>query len=118
MGEIGRSWLLSAKIARKAGHWQTAYSAMLHAQESQAPLSFVQTAKLIKANSEPLRALKELDNSMRAHGFGDQADVIDLTEDTDETKLMKAKVTDSVLSAPFTFLIVDQGTSYSSPLDG
>lgn len=73
---------------------------MLHAQESHTPLSFVQTAKLIKANGEPLRALQELDNSMRAKGYGDdaQADVIDLTEDSDETKIIKAKVSSFVMA--------------------
>ncbi|KAI0068558.1 hypothetical protein BV25DRAFT_1792048 [Artomyces pyxidatus] len=91
-GEIGRSWLASAKIARKAGHWQTAYSAMLQAQQSRTAFSFVQSAKLIKATGEPLRALQELENSIHVTKLQeDNSDVIDLTGEDDETKEMKAK---------------------------
>ncbi|KAJ7228144.1 hypothetical protein GGX14DRAFT_547392 [Mycena pura] len=90
--EIGRSWLASAKIARKAGQWQTAYSAMLQAQQSNARFSFMESAKLVKATGEPLRALQELENSMRLFGLiEDRPDVLDLTEDDNETKRMKAK---------------------------
>ena len=90
-GEVGRSWLASAKIARKAGQWQTAYSAVLQAQQSKARFSFMESAKLVKATGEPLRALQELENSMRLLGLI-ETDVIDLTDDDDETKKMKAKV--------------------------
>ncbi|KAJ6515319.1 hypothetical protein C8R45DRAFT_1139488, partial [Mycena sanguinolenta] len=90
--EIGRSWLASAKIARKAGQWQTAYSAMLQAQQSSTRFSFMESAKLVKTTGEPLRALQELENSMRAHGLlEDRKDIVDLTEDDGETKRMKAK---------------------------
>ncbi|KAF7302261.1 hypothetical protein MIND_00793200 [Mycena indigotica] len=91
--EIGRSWLASAKIARKAGQWQTAYSAMLQARQSNANFAFMESAKLVKATGEPLRALQELENSMRTLGLlDDKPDIMDLTEDDDEAKLMKAKV--------------------------
>lgn len=90
-GEVGRSWLASAKIARKAGQWQTAYSAVLQAQQSNARFAFMESAKLIKVTGEPLRALQELENSMRLFGLI-ESDVIDLTEDDEETKRMKAKV--------------------------
>ncbi|KAJ6615603.1 hypothetical protein B0H10DRAFT_2220252 [Mycena sp. CBHHK59/15] len=91
-GEIGRSWLASAKIARKAGQWQTAYSAMLQSQQSKTRFSFMESAKLVKATGEPLRALQELENSMRLLGLiDDRNDVVDLTEDDNETKRMKAK---------------------------
>ncbi|EGO27933.1 hypothetical protein SERLADRAFT_414152 [Serpula lacrymans var. lacrymans S7.9] len=90
--EIGRSWLASAKIARKAGQWHTAYSAMLQAQQSKVDFSFMESAKLVKATGEPLRALQELENSMRLVGIiEDKSDTIDLTEDDDDTKRMKAK---------------------------
>lgn len=79
---IGRTWLASAKIARKAGHWQTAYSAMLQAQQRSTPFWFVESAKLIKANGEPLRALHELENAIRR---------MPQAEDV-ETKKMKGKV--------------------------
>ncbi|KXN89480.1 Protein kinase rad3 [Leucoagaricus sp. SymC.cos] len=89
--EIGKTWLASAKIARKAGQWQTAYSAMLQAQQSKAKFSFLESAKLSKAMNEPLRALKELENSMKLSGLLENpADVVDLTMN-DETIRMKAK---------------------------
>ncbi|EJD01349.1 uncharacterized protein FOMMEDRAFT_111106 [Fomitiporia mediterranea MF3/22] len=81
---IGRAWLDSAKIARKAGHWQTAYSAILQAQECRAPLTFYQSAKLVKASGEPLRALYELENALKTSEERRQfltQGVIDLTED-------------------------------------
>jgi len=90
-GEVGRSWLASAKIARKAGQWQTAYSAVLQAQQNSARFSFMESAKLVKASGEPLRALQELENSMRLLGLI-ETDVIDLTDDDEETKRLKAKV--------------------------
>ncbi|KAF8076761.1 hypothetical protein FPV67DRAFT_1472577 [Lyophyllum atratum] len=91
-GELGRSWLASAKIARKAGHWQTAYSAMLQAKQSKARFSFVESAKLVKVMGEPLRAVQELENSMRLLGMlEDSPNIVDLTLDDDESKNMKAK---------------------------
>ncbi|RDX53828.1 hypothetical protein OH76DRAFT_1342536 [Lentinus brumalis] len=91
----GKLWLNSAKIARKAGHSQTAYSAILQAQRSNAPFSFIQSTKLVRARGEPLRALQELENAMRSSGLlGSQRQdnvVIDLTaSDEGETRL-KAK---------------------------
>ncbi|KAH8096675.1 hypothetical protein BXZ70DRAFT_1032531, partial [Cristinia sonorae] len=102
---ISRSWLLSAKLARKAGYWQTAYSAVLHARHTNHPFSFLESAKLVKASGEPLRALQDLDNSLKLAEVGapkpngpttnrtDSGDVIDLTSDepADEAKQMKAK---------------------------
>jgi serine/threonine-protein kinase ATR len=82
---IGRTWLASAKTARKAGHWQTAYSAMLQAQQKSTPFWFIESAKLIKVNGEPLRALHELENAIGRTaevGAGDDA----------ETRKMKGKV--------------------------
>ncbi|RPD66901.1 hypothetical protein L226DRAFT_452477 [Lentinus tigrinus ALCF2SS1-7] len=92
---IGKLWLNSAKIARKAGHSQTAYSAILQARQSNAPFSFVENSKLVRARGEPLRALQELENAMRASGLlasqRQDGAVIDLTgPDEEETKL-KAK---------------------------
>ncbi|KAG1752448.1 uncharacterized protein EDB91DRAFT_1243215 [Suillus paluster] len=87
--QIGQSWLASAKIARKVGQWQTAYSAMLQAQHTNARFSFIESAKLVRARGEPLRALQELENSMRIFGFVDN-DTVDLTRD-ELSKRMKAK---------------------------
>ncbi|KAG6891314.1 hypothetical protein C0992_009195 [Termitomyces sp. T32_za158] len=90
--EHGRSWLTSATIARKAGHWQTAYSAMLQATQNKTKFSFFESAKLIKALGEPLRALTELENSMKSLGMLEgSSNIVDLTQDDDEIKSMKAK---------------------------
>lgn len=50
----------------------------------------MESAKLVKATGEPLRALQELENSLRLIGIVESR-VIDLTED-DENKKMMAKV--------------------------
>lgn len=94
--EIGRTWIASAKIARKARQWQTAYSAMLQAQQSKSKFSFIESAKLIKATAEPLRALKELENSMKLAGLLENSDVFDLTAD-DDTDRLKAKACITVI---------------------
>ena len=92
MREASRSWISSAKIARKAGQWQTAYSAMLQAQQGASDIAFVESAKLIKARGEAHQALRELENSMRLLGYiPDVPDVLDLTAD-DESKAITAKV--------------------------
>lgn len=93
--EIGRSWLASAKIARKAGQWQTAYSAMLQSQQNKTRYSFMESAKLVKAMGDPLHALQQLENSMQLHNLlEDEVNVVDLTNDDNEENLkkMKAKV--------------------------
>lgn len=113
--EIARSWLASAKIARKAGQWQTAYSAMLQAQQNGSRNTFMESAKLVKVTGEPLRALQELENSMRFFGLlGD--DVLDLTEDEQETKRAKAKVCRDLVAKPNSVLIFP-GSSPPSSLD-
>lgn len=89
--QVGRLWLSSSKIARKAGQWQTAYSALLQAQQSKAPYSFIESAKYVKAIGEPLRALQELENSMKLMGILDD-NMYDLTVDQSELKAIKAKV--------------------------
>lgn len=91
-GQIGQSWLASAKIARKAGQWQTAFSAMLQAQHGNAPFSFMESAKLVRARGEPLRALQELEKSMHIFGLVDNGTTLDLTRDDEQSKRMKAKV--------------------------
>ncbi|KAF7294192.1 hypothetical protein HMN09_01147600 [Mycena chlorophos] len=94
--EIGRSWLASAKIARKAGQWQTAYSAMLQARQHNVSFAFIESAKLVKATGEPLRALQELENSMRMMGLDmddtkPKPNFVDLTGDEMESRFMPAK---------------------------
>ncbi|KAH9077054.1 hypothetical protein EDB83DRAFT_2504335 [Lactarius deliciosus] len=94
-GEIGRSWLISAKIARKAGHWQTAYSAILQAQESRTTFSLMQKVRLLRATGEPLRALQELTHYLQTTRVQDtplDSDVIEITEDESEVKQQKARL--------------------------
>ena len=53
----------------------------------------MESAKLVKATGEPLRALQELENSMRLRGLMEDPDTIDLTaDDDDELKRMRTKV--------------------------
>jgi len=68
---------------------------MLQAQESDAQFSFIESAKLLKATGEPLRALQQLENSMRYYGLledSSDANMLDLTLDNDEATRLKAKV--------------------------
>lgn len=62
----------------------------------------MESAKLLKACGEPLRALQELENSMKYHGLIEEnPHVLDLTVDhDDEAKTVKAKVAENL--APYT----------------
>jgi serine/threonine-protein kinase ATR len=62
--EVGAAWIASAKIARKAGHEQTAYSATLQAKLAMAPNVVFQQTKILKATGHPLKALNELENGI------------------------------------------------------
>jgi serine/threonine-protein kinase ATR len=63
---------------------------MLQAQQRKPRYSFIESARLLKATGEPLRALNELESSSTLLGlFNDQ--VLDLTADA-ESDRMKAKV--------------------------
>lgn len=57
---LGPMWLETAKIARKAGHGQTAYSAVLRAAQLNAPMTFLQSAKLKHDDQQDQRAIQEL----------------------------------------------------------
>jgi serine/threonine-protein kinase ATR len=93
--EIGKAWILSSKMARKAGYEQTAYSAALQAKEVDAPFAFVQQAKLTKLHGGVWKALEELTKSLdplivHAENEGGVADKKD-TEKYDRQKSL-AKV--------------------------
>jgi serine/threonine-protein kinase ATR len=62
--DIGKAWVSSSKMARKAGYDQTAYSAVLQAREVDASFAFVQQAKLSRTRGGALKALTELENSL------------------------------------------------------
>ena len=109
---IGKSWLLSAKLARKAGYLQTAYSAILQGRQAAAPFYFIEDAKLLNASGEPLRALQELEKSLDLipavkKAMGENVgDVMDLTSDDDDesSKRIIAKVVLSLLYSMLTVL--------------
>ncbi|GAA6058573.1 hypothetical protein JCM10212_007012 [Sporobolomyces blumeae] len=63
--EVGQLWLETSKIARKAGHSQTAYSAILQARDCSAEFAFYQSAKLLKAGGQAYKAIQELENSLK-----------------------------------------------------
>jgi serine/threonine-protein kinase ATR len=55
--------------------------------------SLMQQVRLVRATGEPLRALQELEHYLQTtRRQDDSADVIDLTEDENELKPLKAKV--------------------------
>lgn len=87
---IGQAWLLSAKLARKAGYWHTAYSAVLQAQHSTPAFTTIESARLAKASGEPVRALQELDNYYRT--MKAKSNTIDLIDEDDTKKRLRAKV--------------------------
>ncbi|WVR00045.1 hypothetical protein IAU59_007187 [Kwoniella sp. CBS 9459] len=76
---IGDTWILSSKIARKAGYEQTAYSAVLQAKEADAPFAFIQQAKLLRAHGGVYKALTDMDNALKPLLKEKRADVIDMT---------------------------------------
>ncbi|EFP86122.1 serine/threonine-protein kinase M1 [Puccinia graminis f. sp. tritici] len=62
---VGQLWVQTAKIARKAGHLQTAYSAVLQASELKAPTAFIQQAKLMKMEDQLYKAVLKLDDNLK-----------------------------------------------------
>ncbi|EJD53664.1 hypothetical protein AURDEDRAFT_53550 [Auricularia subglabra TFB-10046 SS5] len=93
---IGKSWLLSARIARKAGHYQTAYSALLQASQNGAAFAFIQNCKLTKDNGDAIKALNELTAELAKYKGATGEDQLDpaiqrLTVD-DKQQLAKAMV--------------------------
>lgn len=75
----------------------------------------MESAKLVKATGEPLRALQELENSLRLIGIVESR-VIDLTED-DENKKMMAKVCANNAFSHFSPLDSRTGTSPPCSMD-
>lgn len=67
-GEIGPLWLTTSKIAIKAKHLQTAYSAILQANQLKADFAFVESAKLHRANEQSHRALQEMEQGLKLLG--------------------------------------------------
>ncbi|KAK4058120.1 hypothetical protein OIO90_000859 [Microbotryomycetes sp. JL221] len=66
---IAKLWLQTSKIARKAGHTQTAYSAVLQARDMNSDIVFYQRAKLLKAMDEPTKAIQDIGNALQLQNF-------------------------------------------------
>ncbi|KAI5476130.1 phosphatidylinositol 3-/4-kinase [Pseudohyphozyma bogoriensis] len=68
--EIAELWLETSKIARKAGHSQTAYSAILQARDlsdpkdPSSPFVFLQDSKLLRASDQHYKAIQSIDNAL------------------------------------------------------
>ncbi|XP_067898685.1 serine/threonine-protein kinase ATR isoform X4 [Heterodontus francisci] len=54
---VGECWLQSARVARKAGHHQTAYNALLNAGESRLPELYIERAKWLWSKGDVHQAL-------------------------------------------------------------
>ncbi|KAF8314749.1 hypothetical protein DL93DRAFT_2155621 [Clavulina sp. PMI_390] len=71
--EIGQAWGLSAKLARKAGYAQTAYTANLQASHWGASFAFIESCKLLRTTDNSLQALQELTRFLKPNGESSQS---------------------------------------------
>ncbi|XP_062573409.1 serine/threonine-protein kinase ATR-like [Saccostrea cucullata] len=85
--EIGRWWLSSARIARKAGYLQTAYSFLLQAADYNLPEFVLEKAKYLRHKGELDQALKYLERGMESN-FGSMQQLL---ADTSENAKVKRK---------------------------
>jgi hypothetical protein len=69
---------------------------MLQARQSRDVQALTESAKLVKAMGEPLRALQELESSLRLCGVIGN-DVIDVDMDDNDSRRVKAKVCTDVM---------------------
>lgn len=67
--EIASSWLTSAKIARKAGQFDEAYSAILHATELDLKMARLEQARWWWHQGQSRKAIESLQNSFAANIF-------------------------------------------------
>nr|XP_037273743.1 serine/threonine-protein kinase ATR-like [Rhipicephalus microplus] len=65
--ELAKCWLQSAKLARKNGHLQQAYSCLLETDGCELPDIFLEKAKWLWAKGERERALAELHRGIERH---------------------------------------------------
>lgn len=63
--ETAYLWLQSAKMARKAGHLQSAWSYLTNAKEFRLPETFVEEAKLYRLKGQSERAIDTLTSGIR-----------------------------------------------------
>ena len=67
--EIAAIWLNSAKIARKAGQFDEAYSAILHASDLDLQMARIEHARWWWHQGQPRKAIESLQNSFAANIF-------------------------------------------------
>ncbi|KAK6188750.1 hypothetical protein SNE40_004864 [Patella caerulea] len=85
--QIGAWWLRSAKVARKAGYFQTAYSCLLHAGEFNLPEFALEKAKWLWEKGDNDAALTCLEKGINEHF----SNIINLKSDvSDEGKAKRA----------------------------
>ncbi|CAN7938873.1 unnamed protein product, partial [Ixodes hexagonus] len=65
--ELAKCWLQSAKLARKTGHLQQAYSCLLETETCDLPDVFLEKAKWLWAKGEREHALHELQRGIGRH---------------------------------------------------
>ncbi|XP_066508582.1 serine/threonine-protein kinase ATR-like [Hoplias malabaricus] len=63
--QVGECWLQSARVARRAGHHQTAFNALLNAQNSHISELFVEKAKWLCSKGEVHQALIVLQKELK-----------------------------------------------------
>lgn len=80
---LAKIWLDLAKLSRKSGFKQTAYSALLHASELDAYCSHIEKAKYLWSDGEHQKAMKELVNFLK----NNSGIMKEGTEDFGETKM-------------------------------
>jgi serine/threonine-protein kinase ATR len=80
-------------MARKAGHWPTAYNAILQSRQTNSLISHIESAKLTRAlpSGEAHTALHEITIYMKQHGLI-KGDEINMDAGDDRTKKYRAKV--------------------------
>ncbi|KAI8805845.1 ataxia telangiectasia and Rad3 related, isoform CRA_a [Cladochytrium replicatum] len=62
--ECGKNWLQAAKVARKAGYIQTAFSAIMHAEEMHSGQAHIERAKWHWTNREFRKGISELQSAL------------------------------------------------------
>ncbi|EGG02755.1 uncharacterized protein MELLADRAFT_22295, partial [Melampsora larici-populina 98AG31] len=95
---VGQLWVQTANIARKAGHLQTSYSAVLQASELKTPTAFIQRSKLLKLEDQPHKAIAELERNLDHCTPKDSAGMSDdiSTRDYAKACLQRARWMDEV----------------------
>ncbi|KAK3744393.1 hypothetical protein QZH41_012155, partial [Actinostola sp. cb2023] len=88
--EQGASWLQSAKIARKEGHVQAAFSSLLNARAFSLPHVCIERAKWLWSKGELHKALLSLQKEVSTH-WGSSTSGRSIKTETDTERLIHAK---------------------------